>query len=248
MTRRTMVLILGAAVLAAAPLAADVLVLRNGSRVETKGGWAVKGKLVVFTQANGRLASLRADEVDLTASAEATAEVKAPPPPPPPPKQAVVVLTDDDVAHISPAQAAVDAQEKKDDDDDAEAKQAPTLRVRDWEKGELVEGMEVTGTLANETPDTAANLSVRVIVFDDKGKQIGRTAATVGNTVLPPGATTSFRAVFPAVDAFSAVKFESDATFFKTAPADAPGGPPRDDIFDLAPPPDAEAPPASGQA
>jgi len=64
---------------------ADWLVTREGGRVETKGPWQVKGKLVVFTRAaDSGLASLRASEVDLEASAKATADAKvqaeAPPP------------------------------------------------------------------------------------------------------------------------------------------------------------------------
>src|SRR3954449_11180111 len=60
-----------------APARADWLVTREGGRVETKGPWQVKGKLVVFARAgDGSLASLRATEVDLDASAKATTEAK----------------------------------------------------------------------------------------------------------------------------------------------------------------------------
>ena len=46
-----------AAGLFAAPAAADWLVTRDGGRVETKGPWKVKGKLVVFTRAAETAAS-----------------------------------------------------------------------------------------------------------------------------------------------------------------------------------------------
>jgi len=59
-------------------LSADVLVTRDGQRIETRGPWEVKGRMVVFTLPNGTLSSIRADEVDLEASREATAETLAP--------------------------------------------------------------------------------------------------------------------------------------------------------------------------
>jgi len=78
---------------AALPAHADWLVTHEGGQVETKGPWQTKGKLVVFTRADdGALASLRASEVDLDASAKLTAAAKvkaeAPPPPAAPPTAA----------------------------------------------------------------------------------------------------------------------------------------------------------------
>ncbi len=80
---------------------ADWLVTRAGERIETQGGWQVKGRLVIFTQPGGMLSSLRLSEVDLDASREATnaaAEAAARPaaqPPPPPRRPARVITTDD---------------------------------------------------------------------------------------------------------------------------------------------------------
>src|SRR5262245_62955767 len=90
------------ALAAAAPAAADWLVPRQGNgRVETKGPWQVKGKLVVFTLPDGKLSSLRLSEVDLDASGRATDEAAAAaratpaaPAPAPRPREAKVVLTD----------------------------------------------------------------------------------------------------------------------------------------------------------
>ena len=90
----------------AAPGRADWLLTRDGARIETRGPWTVKGKLVVFTLASGTLSSLRTTEVDLEASAQSTAEAQAraaappaaekPAEKPPP----VLVLTDADVEHV----------------------------------------------------------------------------------------------------------------------------------------------------
>ena len=80
-------------------LRADVLVTRDGERIETRGPWTVKGKQVVFTAANGTLQALRLDDVDLEASEEATHPPETPPPPPPPPvvREPVLTITDDDI-------------------------------------------------------------------------------------------------------------------------------------------------------
>ena len=66
--------------------AADWLVAKDGSRIETQGPWEVKGRLVVFTTAQGELASMRADDLDLGESRALTeagpAPATAPPAPP----------------------------------------------------------------------------------------------------------------------------------------------------------------------
>jgi len=53
-------------------LRADVLVLRDGSRVETKGPFEVRGRQVIFTDSQGQLSALRLSEVDFEASKRAT--------------------------------------------------------------------------------------------------------------------------------------------------------------------------------
>jgi hypothetical protein len=63
-----------ALLLATAPAGADWLILKNGTRVETLGPWNEKGKQVVYTTvAEKRLVSIRASEVDLPASRQASA-------------------------------------------------------------------------------------------------------------------------------------------------------------------------------
>lgn len=60
--------------LASAPVGADWLILKNGTRVETFGPWNEKGKQIVYTTvAEKRLVSVRASEVDLPASRQASA-------------------------------------------------------------------------------------------------------------------------------------------------------------------------------
>ncbi len=94
------------------PARADWLVTRDGKAIETKGAWAVSGKVVKFTSTGGVLSSLRVDEVDLDASRAETARRNAPPAPAPPkapptaPKKPVLVLTDADVGHVAPGTTA----------------------------------------------------------------------------------------------------------------------------------------------
>jgi len=83
---------------------ADWLVTQAGERIETRGGWQIKGRMVVFTGTNGTLQSLRSADIDLDASNAATEEAAAvaaaPPPAPPqapPPKKASRKITTEDV-------------------------------------------------------------------------------------------------------------------------------------------------------
>jgi glutaredoxin len=79
--------------------AADWLVLRDGARVETRGAVRLEGRRVLFTQANGSLAALPADEVDFVATEAAN---RPPARPPVAPVEAAPVrrFTDADFAHV----------------------------------------------------------------------------------------------------------------------------------------------------
>ncbi len=104
---------IAAGVLCAAGVGADWLVTRAGERIETEGGWQVKGRMVVFTRPGGTLSSLRLSEVDLDASREATANAAeaaaspaAPAPATPPRLPARVITTDDVGAGVPGAEGA----------------------------------------------------------------------------------------------------------------------------------------------
>ncbi|MFQ5349620.1 MAG: hypothetical protein ACE5EG_04155 [Thermoanaerobaculia bacterium] len=102
---------------------ADELVTRDGQVIRTRGPWEVRGKLLVFTLADGTLASLRLDEADLEASERRAraAELRAQRAreaamrPPAEPKEATVVLTDKDVAHAPPLDEQPEAEGGPDD-------------------------------------------------------------------------------------------------------------------------------------
>jgi hypothetical protein len=103
---RSLALGIVAAAALAAPAAADWLVLRDGSRVETRGTWENRGATVVFHRPNGVLASLRLSDVDLDASTAATAaaveEAQRPKTPvaPPPPRPVIASFTDADFTQV----------------------------------------------------------------------------------------------------------------------------------------------------
>ena len=90
---------------------AEVLVTRDGQRIETQGPWQVKGRQVVFTSTQGVLSSMRLAEIDLAASEAATAgtaedaEAAAPAAEPAAAaaeeRQPILVMTNDSVRELS---------------------------------------------------------------------------------------------------------------------------------------------------
>ena len=213
---------------AAAPSAADWLVTREGGRVETKGSWQTKGKLVVFTLPDGKLSSLRLSDIDLEASQRATAEAAAAAQAPPPvaapakPREAKVVLTDADFKRTAPAPApAAPGEEKK--DGEGEAKEASKLAVASWERAQSENGhVVITGTVRNDAPDDVIGSVVTVLLYDETGKLLVSGDAVLSSTVLPAGQTGSFRAEFPDIFAFGAVKFEARGLHVQSKAAEAP--------------------------
>jgi len=215
-------------VLAAAPAAADWLVLRDGTKLETKGPWTVRGTMVVFTQPNGTLAMLKASEVDLDQSAVATTQAKTGEPAQagatpktgvrePTRQKPVLVLRDRDVAHVNEAGETTEKTDAK----GAEAKPEPGLSVQGWQQTPTGDGTgtEVFGALKNETRNTATNITVVVKVYDDSGAMLGTAEAVVSSTALAPGQSTNFRAAFPGIVSFKDARFEVNSRGFVTAPA-----------------------------
>jgi len=109
--RRGLLAAAALAALAAAPASADLLVLRSGVRLETRGAWSERGPLVVFTDAAGALRSMRASEIDLAASREATAAARAPaapataPPASKAPRESILRLTEKDLPPVADPEA-----------------------------------------------------------------------------------------------------------------------------------------------
>jgi hypothetical protein len=194
--------------MAARPAHADWLVTREGGRVETKGTWQMKGKLVVFTRADdGALASLRVSEVDLNASAKATAEAKVQATAPPPvvaPQKKIAVLTDKDFRKPAPA-SSPDAP-----DSPPAAAHAGPLVISDWKRVDSTsgDGISVEGSLHNTTGEAMINASVEVQLYNEVGDRVGTTSGLLTSTSIKPDGTVQFRANFPGVFTFATAKFE----------------------------------------
>ena len=208
LARSTILICLAA--LVAGPLAADWLVLTDGTRLETKGDWEERGRLVVFTTTDGTLSSLRLDGVDLEASRRATEAANRPPAPPEPPaeepQQAAFVLTDADVTHnLAP---------NTEDDDTADAstttgQQAERLVVTDWQEAPLADesGTRVTGSLRNVSSDAATRIRLTVLVYDADGELLATDNATLSSQALMPGQQARFQVEFGGIYAISALTF-----------------------------------------
>lgn len=202
------------ALAAAAPAAADWLVTRQGGRVETKGPWKMKGKLVVFTLPDGKLSSLRAAEVDLDASRRATEEAvaaaaaaqAAPAAEPAKPREATVVLTDESFRRTAPPAPAAPEEEKKEEAGEAEPGK---LSIASWERSSSARHVVISGTVRNDAPTDATAVQVTVLLYDETGKLLVTGDGVLSSTILPAGQSGSFEASFPDVYSFAAAKFEA---------------------------------------
>lgn len=232
--------VLAALLAAAPPAAADVLVTRDGERLETLGPWEVKGRLVVFTTADGQFSSLRAADVDLEASREATRTAEEPP------------ATADPEAHgeereprrrssgrritnadIGPGQGppppAVDESETDDgeggDDGGEDAadrgEMQRELAVIGIERSFAPDGHAVVrGTVRNTAAEPAAGISLTIHLHNVDGGVSGTAEADLGARALQPGAETIFVAEFPDVFAYESLRLIPRATFLATTAAD----------------------------
>jgi len=226
---------LSALLVAAGPGRADWLVTREGARVETQGAWKVKGKLVVFETAAGKLSSLRVADVDLDASRRVTeeavaaqAQAAAEPDKPAERKKSVRVITDKDVRQASPApedqpeaaasEAASEAASK------ADTTSGPVLLVEAWnqERDPEKDHVLINGTLKNTAISTATEVKLKVLIFDETGTLIATSQAAVDKGSLPPGERAVFKAEFPGYFSFAKIQFDPKSRSLSTRSADQP--------------------------
>lgn len=233
--------VLIAALLAALGMApsvsGDLLVTRDGSRIETQGPWEVRGRLVVFTRSDGVLASMRLREVDLEASEEATAAAAARKEKEASetgeeagrddagsqPREAAWVLTDADftrrliIEDPEGSGGETDGEPAGGATSGGEAARPPVVLSYQREFDVVDQHVRVTGTLANKTRGTATAVSLEVSLFDEQGDLVEMRRAELAETMLSPGAETSFLADFPDVYGFSAVQFRPRSANLETA-------------------------------
>ena len=183
---------------------ADVLVLRDGSRVETDGAWEVRGRQVLFTLPNGTLSSMRLDAVDLDASRAATDGASNPRAEPQAedaeaPRADVLVLTNRSMG-LGPD--GVEAEPEPDVRTGGSSDPNAEVRVLDWTYGAGAGDAvyELTGTVINEGRFEAKDLSVYldIVAVDElteepePSRHLLRRARIESSSLLP-GDSTSFR-------------------------------------------------------
>jgi hypothetical protein len=202
------------------PAAADWLVTREGARLETRGPWQEKGKLVVFQGTDGKLASLRLADVDLAASRQATADAErartapAEPAAPAPKRKSVASITDKDVAHPAPAAGAETGDPAKDAKKESPAEppkdRKADLSVTDWKRSEAgADGhVLITGTVHNDSGATVTDVRVGVQLFDETGKLLADVPAVLTATALLANQQAGFRAEAADLFTFATAKFE----------------------------------------
>lgn len=209
-----------ASLLSIAPVGADWLVMKDGTRVETRDAWQVKGSRVIFTLPNGTLSSLRLEEVDLDASAVATtaaekeaedgAEGEAKPAQRSEPEP-VAVLTNKDIGRARPAPPAVAADQEGGGEGEGEGNESLPeaepidVQVVSWNDLDTInlQGVEIRGSVRNFGADLARELTLTVTLFDSVGEILAQAEAFLGKTLLQPSAATDFRALFPGVTSYS---------------------------------------------
>lgn len=192
-----------------APAAADWLVTRDGARVESKGTWTVKGNQVLFRQPNGTLSALRLSEVDLDASALATAQAKEaalqPPPTPAPHRESILRLTEKDLPPVDSEEKAAAGTDGK----PQEKKAAEALMVSSWDRVDLpnAAGVEIFGTVTNQGTVLVTAGTVAVSLYDEEGGILVTEAAELSNPAVAPGGSATFRIQFPGLVSFATAKF-----------------------------------------
>lgn len=221
-----------AALAPAAPAAADWLVTREGGRVETRGAWKVKGKLVVFTTADGKLSSLRLADVDLDASRRVTeeavaaqAQADAEEVKPAERRKSVRTITDKDVRqYAAPQPEAAEEGEGEEEKKEPGPTSGPGLLVESWQQSAHADdgSVIINGTLQNASNATAADLKLNVMIFDEGGALIATSQAAVAVKAVPPGERAAFRAEFPGFFSFATIKFEAESRRLATRSPDEP--------------------------
>ncbi len=205
LSRRAAGLALAALLLVVPLAAADVLVTKDGARIDTKGPWQVKGSQVLFHQPNGTLSALRLADVDLDASAAATAKANEPPAPapPPPPRQARIRITEKEIPPVT------DRGEEAEAAPEGSAPGTEPLAVSAWDQVPISDGagVEIFGTVTNRGEAIVTAGTVVVSLVDEAGGLLATETAELGSVALPPGQTVDFRIAFPGLADFADVRF-----------------------------------------
>jgi hypothetical protein len=245
-----------AAGLVAGAAHADILVTRDGARLSTRGPWKVEGRRVVFTAENGTLSALRTEEVDLDQSALATARAQqaaketVAPAAAAPTGEPVLRITEKD---IPPVGEEAESESSGEGGEKSASTSAVPLEVASWDRLPLPDGdgIEIFGTLRNNGNSNIIAPSVTVAVYGEQGGLLATSDGSVNQSSIAPGKSANFRAPFPGLADFTAIKFQFGGRGYETNPGAARE---EDQAADNAseaaesattepPPPEPEAPP-----
>jgi hypothetical protein len=187
-------------------VAAEVVVLRGGTRIDLKQPWVQQGNNALLTRADGTLLSVPLSEIDLKATAAAK---KAPPPKPAPslvappetPAEAAravkegprarVKITDSDVGHAAPVEG-----EKTNENPITSSH----LEVADFTQERSGPNLIVRGMLRNVGAVSATQAKLNVAVLDDQGKVIASNSATLSGGTVESGNAVAFTGMVPVGD------------------------------------------------
>lgn len=195
--------------------AADVVVLQGGARVELLKPPVRQGNVVLLTNTDGTLLSVKASDIDWKATAAARA-ARAPGKPAPAavtvpaetPAQAAksgregpkarVKLTDADVSHAAGEETDSEEKPKKEESRSSTAK----LDVIDYTQEKSGASLVVRGSVRNSGATPAVNAHMTVTALDEKGERIASGEASLSNGLVAPGATVAFTASVPVGEKF----------------------------------------------
>lgn len=183
------------------PLVADWLIMRDGSRLETRGPWRTEGSKIILTLPGGTLASIAARDVDLERSGGSSAATETTPGTPPtgrpsPSRKPVLVLTNRDLPpgrlHDAPTAAPMPGVRGTSHPPGAES-EGSEVRVEFWAefRDQTIDGVEIRGILHNPSAAPVRISRVSVEIVDHAGR-------TVNQEVFPrrrrldAGGSTSF--------------------------------------------------------
>jgi hypothetical protein len=200
-------------VLAGSVASADVVVLKGGAVINLKRPPEVRGNTVLLTRTDGTVLSVRATEIDRSATVAARAAAGPPTPPPTPVPAATlagaaraarevpkarVKISDADVSHReAAAQASGEAAAGEHAPEVDPSAGAGRVEVGEYTQEKSGDALVVRGTLKNPGATPASGVRMSVTAIDGKGQAIASADAGLSNAVIDPARTVAFSVTIP---------------------------------------------------
>ncbi len=208
------------------PEAPGRLITTGGVSIPTQGSWRLDGRRIIYTDAQGQLASIRASHVDLGRSLQPH-QVPAPAPESAPESSRAVsrapalVIDDGDVerwdstATVDPAPGSApgDGADSAGDSSAPRPQGTGGLEVVSWKAlGDQIDRVVIHGTVRNPSRRSVRQIKVQVILRDERGEEIRSLPARLVKGRLAPGETSNFQARFGEFIPYSSVDFLIEGT------------------------------------